>query len=303
MERIKQTGEVRIGTSLMAPAFDIFMCYRNDDLIGFDADVARHIVEVLSRKLNQREPLKVKFRIYEWRDLLEAVESGKVDLVIAGLTNTRSRRNTYKILFTNPYTIESLSYVLVFTAKSSDSDPTGTSVVVQPPKITSKTTLIAPRGTTQQNLAELLSDIKGGRVELVDTFTDGVAKLRRQPDMILVGDEGFSSDRFRGLSLFRLDEAWIKSEGGERKFTKEILEKHNLDDTPNFWKNPLSIAVASNQEQWKEELNTIIENEMSRLKDIQERWFPQNDGKDTPAHDPSRKCGLQQIDGYIYSSG
>lgn len=289
--------EIKVGTALLAPAFDIFMCYRNDDLIGFDADVARYLVQRMSEEFTLHDPLRIRFSIYEWKDLFKAVQAGKVDFIIAGLSATPKRKEKYQLFFTHPYA-EKMNHVLIFqdqaASKNKDSQgkPQEPMVPERKPKEDSKepkfddsTTFIAPRDTTQQDLAELLSRALGGRVALVETFADGVFALIGQPNHILVGDEGLNrriKDR-SGLSKFRIDEGWFRSK--QKKQIKEDEKGHEI------WNNDLVIAVAQREHLFGKTLNRIIDNEREHLEKLKDLWFSEN---------PPHKCGAQQVDGFLY---
>jgi ABC-type amino acid transport substrate-binding protein len=282
---MNERHEIRVGTALMAPAFDIFMCYRNGDLIGFDADVAHHLVHKLSKKEESslREPLGIRFRIFEWKDLFEAVQSGKVDFIIAGLSPTAKREEKYHLSFTYPY-VENLHQVLIFQKQTNSEN--------EEPHFDDNTTFVSARGTTQHDLAEFLSSALGGRVALVDTFADGVFALNGRQNYILVGDEGLnrSIEKQSGLTTFKIEK------GKDSRLVKKImayqavLEQGNQKD--EIWKNTLSIAVEKNQSDLLEKLNEIIRDEHVHLKKLHKFWFSEDQG--------APKCGTQQIDGFVY---
>jgi len=313
--RKNERHEIRVGTALMAPAFDIFMCYRNDELIGFDADVARHIVQKLSKEEEEklREPLRIRFIIYRWgNDLFKALQSGKVDFIIAGLSPTAIREKKYHLAFTHPY-VGDLRHVLIFEDKEQDN-----SYEPKEPQISDKTTFVSARGTTQQDLAEFLSRASGGRVELVETFADGVFALIGRPDYILVGDEGLDNSIVDSpLSVFPMGQDWFQRKRQDPKFEKEFqvyqtklqqeenklhayqTELQHAEKDRGIWNNELAIAVAQNQEDLWQTLNDIIRNEDEHLKKLKKFWFPKKQPPIEKNKQPSR-CGAQQVDGFVY---
>lgn len=91
LEKILSRGELIVGTTGAQPPLNA----KNKDgkIIGLDADIARLIA------LNMG--VKVKFETMPFGDLLAAIKSGKVDVVLSGMTMTLERN--LKIAFVGPY--------------------------------------------------------------------------------------------------------------------------------------------------------------------------------------------------------
>lgn len=91
LERIKKDGVLKVGVEGTYPP--ITYHNENDELVGFDIEVAEAIGEKLG--------VKVEFVESEWDSLLAAVDSGRIDTVINAVSITDERKQKYD--FTEPY--------------------------------------------------------------------------------------------------------------------------------------------------------------------------------------------------------
>lgn len=93
LAQIAKWGKIRIGMSGGQPPYNVVS--REGKLIGMDVDIA----ELLAKSLDvQLEMVQMNFN-----ELLPALESGKVDLVISGMTATLQRN--MRAAFVGPYHI------------------------------------------------------------------------------------------------------------------------------------------------------------------------------------------------------
>ncbi len=91
IERVKEKKELVVGT---APGYYPFeMIDKQGNIIGFDVDIANKIAEALGAK--------ARLERYGFDGLIPALQTGKVDIVIAGMTITPKR--ALAVSFTNPY--------------------------------------------------------------------------------------------------------------------------------------------------------------------------------------------------------
>lgn len=111
INRILDRGELIVGMSGNQPPLN--MTTREGKIIGIDADLAL----LISKAMN------VGLRIDDmpFPDLLPALESGKVDMVISGLTITPQRN--LKVAFVGPYFISGKSFVTKAETIASAKDP------------------------------------------------------------------------------------------------------------------------------------------------------------------------------------
>jgi polar amino acid transport system substrate-binding protein len=93
LDRIQRRGELVVGTAAGMPPLN--MMTKDEKIIGLDADLSRYIADAMEVKL-RLEPMAFK-------DLLPALEAGKVDMVISGMTMTAYRNR--RVAFVGPYLI------------------------------------------------------------------------------------------------------------------------------------------------------------------------------------------------------
>lgn len=93
LEGILKKGELVVGISGDQPPLNAVT--KEGTIIGFDADLAKQI----ATKMN----LKIRFARMPFTELIDAVQSGKVDIVISGMTITPERK--LKVAFAGPYYI------------------------------------------------------------------------------------------------------------------------------------------------------------------------------------------------------
>jgi ABC-type amino acid transport substrate-binding protein len=90
LEKIKQKGEILIGTSGVYPPFEFVEA---GELVGFDIDLGRLIAEKLG--------VKARFIKIEWKGIIAALKSGRSDILITAMSRTPDREA--QIAFSIPY--------------------------------------------------------------------------------------------------------------------------------------------------------------------------------------------------------
>ncbi|MDI6823167.1 MAG: transporter substrate-binding domain-containing protein [Bacillota bacterium] len=91
IERVRKKGELVVGT---APGYYPFeMIDKKGNIIGFDIDIAKEIADALGVKLTVQR--------YGFDGLIPALQTGNIDVIIAGMTITAKR--ALAVSFTNPY--------------------------------------------------------------------------------------------------------------------------------------------------------------------------------------------------------
>ena len=93
-------GELVVGMTGDQPPLNAVS--KEGELIGLDADLARLIAQSMN--------LKVSFAKMPFAELLPALHSGKIDLILSGMTMT-PERNT-KVAFIGPYTVSGKGILL-----------------------------------------------------------------------------------------------------------------------------------------------------------------------------------------------
>lgn len=93
LDRILQRGELVVGTSGEQPPLTVKN--KAGKIIGLDADLARYIANAMD--------VKLRFEVMPFPELLPALEAGKVDMILSGMTITPKRN--LKVAFVGPYYI------------------------------------------------------------------------------------------------------------------------------------------------------------------------------------------------------
>ncbi len=99
LNKIISNGEIRIGMTGTQPPFS--MLDRDDNLIGYEVDLANLLAEEMGVKLTL-VPMP-------FAQLLPALEEGKIDAIMSGMTITPKRN--LRVLFAGPYIISGKSII------------------------------------------------------------------------------------------------------------------------------------------------------------------------------------------------
>ena len=97
LDRIQQRGELVVGTAGSMPPLN--MTTKDGRVIGIEPDLARYMASSMG--------VKLRIETMHFHELLPALEAGKVDMVLSGMTIT-GRRNL-KAAFVGPYFISGKS--------------------------------------------------------------------------------------------------------------------------------------------------------------------------------------------------
>lgn len=85
-EKIRQAGEIKIGTEALYPPFESFGP-DNKTIVGLDPDIANALGQVLG--------VKVTMTHTAFDGLLTALDGGRFDMVVAAITDTKERQAKY----------------------------------------------------------------------------------------------------------------------------------------------------------------------------------------------------------------
>ena len=91
LERITKRGALVVGLTGKQPPMNATT--RQGTLIGLDVDLAKAMAEALG--------VDIKFEVMSFADLLPAMENGKIDIVVSGMTATPARNK--QVAFVGPY--------------------------------------------------------------------------------------------------------------------------------------------------------------------------------------------------------
>ena len=93
MDRIIKKGELAVGTSGTQPPMSA--TNKKGELIGMDVDLSKAMADAMG--------VKLRFVQIPFAELLPALEAGKVDMVLSGMTMTLERNK--KAAFVGPYVV------------------------------------------------------------------------------------------------------------------------------------------------------------------------------------------------------
>jgi polar amino acid transport system substrate-binding protein len=91
IDRILQRGELAVGMAGNMPPLN--MTTKDGELIGYEVDLARAMAQAMG--------VRAKLKVIPFAELLPALQSGKIDLILSNMTIT-PRRNM-KVAFVGPY--------------------------------------------------------------------------------------------------------------------------------------------------------------------------------------------------------
>ena len=166
LEQIKKSGKLVVGTSADYPPYEFHKSVNgNDEIIGFDITIANEIAKDLGVKLEIKD--------MSFDGLLPALQTGNVDLVVAGMSPTDERKKS--IDFSNVY-YKSINSVMV---RTEDKDKIKTIADLKGKKVG------VQKGTTQEQLVK--DQMPGSEAKSLGKVTDLVLQLQnKKVDAIIV---------------------------------------------------------------------------------------------------------------------
>jgi polar amino acid transport system substrate-binding protein len=134
LSRIVSRGELVVGTAASMPPLN--MTTKEGEIIGMEADIAGYMAEAMG--------IKLRFEVLPFSELLPALEAGKVDMILSGMTITPTRN--MKVAFVGPYFTSGKAFLTKMDTIASARKPSE----VDRPEIK----VGALRGSTSQYFAE-----------------------------------------------------------------------------------------------------------------------------------------------------
>ncbi len=96
LHHVIKSGTLRVGMEVAYFPFEY--SDKKGNPIGFDVDIARLIAKELG--------VRLKIRDIEWTGLIPSLQTGKIDMIISGMTRTLTRAKA--VTFTDPYFVTGL---------------------------------------------------------------------------------------------------------------------------------------------------------------------------------------------------
>lgn len=157
MEKIKKSGLLVVGLSADYAPYEFHQTIKGQDqIVGFDVSMAKEIAKDLGVKL------QIKEMAYD--ALLGALKTGKIDMVISGMSATPEREK--EVNFSKPYLYAQQEVLIRKVDKekfSNITDFSGHKVAAQ-------------KGTVQADLA--MQELPGAKPVLLTKFTDAILQLQ-----------------------------------------------------------------------------------------------------------------------------
>ncbi len=186
LDRIASRGELIVGTAGTMPPLN--MTTKDGKIIGIEADMAKYIASSMDVKLT--------IKPMPFYELLPALEAGKIDMVISGMTITGQRN--MKVAFAGPYFLSGKSIL----TKDKRIASLESGADLNDPSIS----LVVLKGSTsQQVVAGLLPRAK---MVVVDKYDDAVKMVLNGQVGAMVADYPIclvSVFRFPGQDLMTLE--------------------------------------------------------------------------------------------------
>jgi polar amino acid transport system substrate-binding protein len=230
LERIRQRGELLVGTSGNQPPLNATT--KDGRVVGLEVDLARAMASAMD--------VKLRVITMPFADLLSAVQTGKVDVVLSGMTMTPQRN--MKVAFVGPYFVSGKSLLSKLETMASVSDASE----INSPKMQ----LAALKGSTSQYFVERI--IPKATLTLTQDYDEAVALVRQGKIDALIADYPFCA-----ISVFRYP------------------EDHLVTLKTPFTFEPLGIALPAGDPllvNWVENFLTMLEG-TGVLFEITTKWF------------------------------
>lgn len=168
LEKIKKAGKIVVGTSADYPPYEFHKAVNGkDEIVGFDIMIAQEIAKDLGVKLEIKD---MKFD-----GLLAALDSGNVDMVIAGMNPTEERKKNvdFSVVY---YT--SIQSVIV---RTEDKDTLKTIESLKGKKVG------AQKGSTQETIAK--EQMPNSELKALGKVTDLMLELKNKKVDALVVEQ------------------------------------------------------------------------------------------------------------------
>jgi len=196
LEKIKKAGKIIIGTSADYPPYEFRPISDEDSIYGMDIDIANEIAKNLGVKLEIKEIV--------FSRLFDAVNDGKIDLIIAGLSPTEKRKRL--VDFSEPY-YKALQNMLVRNKDikkiKSLEDLRGKKVGTQRGSIQEeliKRQVDGARFFEEDTITELVKNLKSGKLDVV-ILEKPVATLFAMKNKGIVNIKCVSNGTFLGSAI------------------------------------------------------------------------------------------------------
>ncbi len=184
LDRIQKRGELVVGTMGNMPPLN--MTSKDGEIFGLEPDLARMMAKAMN--------VKVKFITKPFNELLPALQTGQVDMVLSGMTITPERNR--KVAFIGPYFISGKAFLtkiktIAYADEAKDANNPDTKIV-------------ALKGSTSQAFAETFLDKT--TLFTTATYDEAVEMILQDKAQAMIADYPICV-----VSVFRYPEAGLLS--------------------------------------------------------------------------------------------
>jgi len=166
VDRIVAKKELVVGTAASMPPLN--MTTKDGEIIGMEVDLARFFASGMEVKLTLK-PMR-------FNDLLPALEAGKVDMVLSGMTVVPARN--LRVAFVGPYFASGKS---ILTKKANVESVDEIEKMNNPEKV-----LVALKGSTSQMFVEKI--MPKAKLALADDYSQAVGMVKNDKAVAMVAD-------------------------------------------------------------------------------------------------------------------
>jgi len=166
IDRILQRGELAVGMAGNMPPLN--MTSKEGELIGYEVDLAKAMAKAMGVRAN--------LKVIPFAELLPALQSGKIDLILSNMTITPGRN--LKVAFVGPYFTSGKAFLTkIKTIALAD----------EPQDVNAKNTkLVALKGSTSQAFVE--EAIPGATLVTADDYDEAVKMVLEDKVHAMVAD-------------------------------------------------------------------------------------------------------------------
>ena len=228
LDRIKKAGVIVMGTSADFPPYESHQLINGEDkIVGFDVDIAQAVAKGLG--------VKLKIEDMKFDGLIAALQAGKIDMIVAGMTPTPERAKS--VDFSDLYYIG--KQVLVI---KKDNNSIKTVDDLKGKK------LDAQLGTTSEKAARSIKgatvipidkvsteimEVKTGKVDgVVVEQTVAQAYLKENPDLKIVEIPELKSEEGSAIAVKKGDKALLAE---INKVLKQLKDSGEYDKLIEKW--------------------------------------------------------------------
>ena len=230
IDRIVQKGELVVGVSASQPPLN--MKTKKGDIIGMEPELAEMMAEAMGVKLKLVE--------IPFKNLIEAVQTGEVDMAMSGITVTPKRN--MKVAFAGNYFVTGKAVLTKIKTIAAMENPEDIN--------TPKSKLVALRGSTSQMFIEVV--LPNAKLTTTNTYDEAI-------QMVLDGrvDAMFADYQYCLYTLLRYPDKGLIS----------IIAPLTYE--------PVSIALPADAHHLANWVNNYINalKGSGALKDLKEDWF------------------------------